>query len=255
MFNKGLLLILIVLALIVPARVVAQAPSADDESLLSAFLSYTDLRIRSVQQTLEILAATAEVRSGNWEDMKVLLQLWQQSDAKFAAWYALPDGKYYTADKGLMDVTLADRPYFPALMAGKNVVGDLVTSKSVSDPAAVIAVPIVKDGKLVGAVGASLLLRPLSEDVASGLRLPPDKSFFAWHPSGQIALHSEAKRVLDDPRNEGSESLTKAANEILATESGQVKYVLGGMQKNAVYRTSALTGWKFIISVGVPPAK
>ena len=80
------------------------APSDEESnSLVSAFKAYTDLRIRSVQQSLEILSATSEARSGNWSNVKGLLKGYQESDEGFIVWYLRPDGSYYTADKGLME--------------------------------------------------------------------------------------------------------------------------------------------------------
>ena len=120
MFKKSLLVCVMLLAVIVPTSAFAQSPVEDDaQSLLSAFMSYADLRIRTVQQSLEILAATAEAKSGKWESMRGLLELYEKADGKMAVWYVLPDGTYYTVDKGLMDVTLSDRSYFADLMAGR----------------------------------------------------------------------------------------------------------------------------------------
>ena len=51
-------------------------------------------------------------------------------------WYVRPDGVYFTADKGLMARKVNDRFYFPRLMEGEPVVGELVISRTTSRPAA-----------------------------------------------------------------------------------------------------------------------
>ncbi|MGE5276632.1 MAG: cache domain-containing protein [Acidobacteriota bacterium] len=228
---------------------------ADAQSLLSAFVSYTDLRIRSVQQCAEILASTTEARSGRWENMRGLLSDYQKTDDGLVVWFSRPDGSYYTVEKGLMDVRLSDRSYFPELVAGRKVVGALVVSKSTGQRSAVVAIPMTASGKIVGAIGASLFLDKLSEQVASTLALPPDASFFALAPDGLTALHRKADRHFLDPRELGSETLKKAANEMLSKTSGETTYEFDNVTKKAIYRTSPRTQWRFAIAFDAAPRK
>ena len=229
----------------------SEAPSAaerDAQSLSSAFMSYTDLRIRSVQQSLEILASTPEAQSGVWKNMKGLLSGYQKSDDGLIAWFVRPDGSYYTVDKGLMNVSLADRDYFPDLMADRKVTGSLVISKSTGRRSAVIAVPIKSRGKVIGAIGASVFLDVFAEHIASVLDLRTEATFFALAPNGLTTLHRKTERHFLDPRELGSETLKKAVNEILAADSGEVSYQFDNTTKTAVYKTSPLTHWKFVIT-------
>jgi len=218
------------------------APAEEDAtSLLTAFISYTDLRIRSVQRSLEILAATAEARSDNWSNMKDLLKGYQESDEGFIVWYVSPDGTYYTADKGLMDKSLKDRVYFTDLMAGKKITCALLISKATGQRSAIIAVPVEVDGKVGGAVGVSLFLDRLSEQVGAALDLRPGLAFFALAPNGLTTLHRKTDRHFLDPREQGSETLKRAATDMLAGTSGKTTYEFDNVTKNALYRTSALT--------------
>jgi len=243
------------LAFAQPAAETAHSPDKDAQSLLSAFASYTDLRIRSVQQSLEILASTTEGQSGKWEKMKGLLGGYQKSDGGLIVWFVRPDGTYYTVDKGLMDVRLSDRSYFPDLMAGKQITGALVVSKSTGQRSAVIAIPIMEGGKVAGAIGASLFLDQLAEQIGSILDLRADAAFFSLAPNGLTTLHRKTDRHFLDPRELGSESLKKAANEMLAGTSGEVTYEFDNTTKKALYRTSPLTGWKFVITFSEHGAK
>ena len=227
----------------------------DAQSRLSAFVSYTDLRIRSVQQSLEILASTAEAQSGRWENMRGLLNGYQKSDDGLVIWYSRPDGTYYTADKGLMDAKLSDRSYFPDLLAGRKVVGALVVSKSTGQRSAVVAIPMKASGRIVGAIGASLFLDKLSDQVASTLALPPDASFFTLAPDGLTVLHRKTDRHFLDPRELGSETLKKAANEMLSKTSGETTYEFDNVTKKAIYRTSPLTQWKFAFAFDAAPRR
>lgn len=228
---------------------VSQAYSeVDAQSLLSAFAAYTDLRMRSVQQNLETLASTNEARSADWEDMRPLLGAYQRSDGGLVSWFVRPDGTYFTPDKGLMDVTLSDRSYFPDLMSGRNVMGSLVVSKATGLRSAVIAIPMKKDGKVIGAIGASLFLDRLSEQVGAAFALRANASFFALAPNGLTTLNKRTDLHFLDPREVGSETLKKAADEMLSNSSGEVTYEFEKVTKRAIYRTSPLTQWKFAIT-------
>jgi hypothetical protein len=107
----------------------------------------------------------------------------------------------------------------------------------------------VKDGgKVVGAVGASLFLDVLADQIDSVLALRTETAFFALAPSGLTALHRKTDRHFLDPRELGSDSLKRAANEMLSTASGEVTYQFDEATKKAIFRTSPLTGWKFAIT-------
>jgi len=226
----------------------ASCSEKDAQSLLSAFISYTDLRIRSVQWSLEILASTKEAQSGNWRKIQDFLSGYQKSDQGFIVWYAHPDGSYYTVDKGLIDKNLSDRSYFPDLMAGSKITGALVVSKSTGQRSAIIAVPVEKGGKVVGAVGASLFLDKFAEQISSVLDLRPGISFFALAPNGLTTLHRKTDRHFLDPRELGSNTLKKAATEMLNGTSGKTTYIYDNVTKEAIYQTSSLTQWRFAIA-------
>ncbi|MCL5281232.1 MAG: hypothetical protein M1376_15130 [Planctomycetes bacterium] len=253
---KSLFLSVVLFVLVTPA--LASDPSSaekDTQSLLSAFMSYTDLRITSVQQSLEILASTAEVKSGKWESMKDLLGVYQKLDGKLVVWYVLPDGTYYTAEKGRMEVKLSDRSYFADLMAGRKVTASLVVSRSTGQRSAVTAIPIEEGGRVIGGIGVSLFLDRFAEDVSSVLSLRPSLSFFAMAPNGQTTLHPRADRHFLDPREQGSETLKTTVNEMLSQTAGRSTYFFDNLNKTAVYRTSPVTQWKFAIISSAPPQK
>ncbi len=220
------------------------------QQALSAFIAYTDLRIVSVERSLEILASSSEAKSGDWKRMKTLLGVSQRSDDGLALWYLRTDGSYYTAAKGLMKASLADRDYFPDLLAGRRITGALVVSKSTGQRSAVIAVPILRNGRVAGAIGASLFLDRLSEQIAAMLELTGDTTFFALAPNGLTTLHEKTERHFLDPRELGSQTLKAAANQMLAVDSGTVDYEFDNATKRAIYRTSPVTRWKFAISYG-----
>ena len=226
----------------------AHSPAEENaQSLLAAFASYTDLRLLSIRQSLGILASTTEAKSLKWKTMEPLLRGYQESDDGLIVWFVRPDGTYFTVDKGKVAKTLSDRSYFPPLMSGQIIDGELVVSKSTGKRSTVIAVPVMKGGKVVGAIGASVFLEKLADQVSTTLALPANISFFALAPSGLTALHKKTNREFLDPRDLGSPTLKKAANEMLTHQSGATSYMFDNVTKKAVYRSSPLTQWKFAI--------
>lgn len=255
MIKKYLFLFILFMAFVPGFSFAQSPPDRDEQSILSAFMAYTDLRIGSVQKSVEILASTNEARSGRWDKMKGLLGGYQKSEEGLIVWYARRDGTYYTVDKGLMDEKLSGRSYFPDLMVGHEIIGTLVVSKSTGQRSAVIAVPIKKGGRVIGAVGATLFLDRLAEQVSSVLALRENLTFYALAPNGLSTLHSKTDRHFLDPRELGSETLKNAANEMLSKDSGVVTYEFDNVTKTAIYRTSPLTHWKFVITSSAAPQK
>jgi hypothetical protein len=256
MLKKWIFQSVILSMFLIPANSFGQSSFVTDtQGLLSVFVSYTDLRIKSVQQSLEILASTSEVKSLDWKKMRDLFSGFQNSDKGLIVWFVLLDGEYYTVDRGLMKVKLSDRSYFPDIMAGRKVIGSLVVSKSTGRRSAVITVPVQVDGKVVGAVGATIFLDTLSDQIASALSLRKETTFFALAPNGLTALHNKKDRHLLDPRDLGSETLRKAANEMLSRTQGEVTYEYENVRKKAIFRTSGLTHWKFAIAFSDVPGK
>lgn len=254
MFKRYFLRVTALLIVIIPGLGFAETPighptvEAEAQSLLSAFVSYTDLRMTSVQQSLDILASTTEAKSAKWKNMKALLSGYQNSDGGLIVWFVRPDGTYYTVDKGLMDVKLSDRGYFANLMSGQKILGDVVISKSTGQRSAIIAVPMKVRGKVIGAIGASLFLDRLSDQVGAALALREDVSFFSLAPNGLTTLHKKADRHFLDPREQGSETLKQATNEILSNPAGETSYEFDHVSKKAIYRTSPVTHWNSAIT-------
>lgn len=232
----------------------AGARVADMRILLNAFTAVAEDHIAGTLRGMKILSESGEVRSGDWNAMKGTLAEFSRSEINAAAvWYARPDGHYYTVEKGLVDQSLSDRPYFPRLMAGTIVVGDLVISKSTGKRTAILAVPIWKNGKVSGALGLSLSSDKMSRMLQEKLALPSDMVFYALDTQGQSSLHKESNLLFTFPSDIGSKTLKDAVREMLSRQEGVVRYEFHG-EKIVVYKRSQLTGWVFAIGFVANPA-
>ncbi|MDA8434045.1 MAG: cache domain-containing protein [Nitrospiraceae bacterium] len=255
---KAAWIVVLFLAISVPApaaEVTSEVPHQSGVNteelrlLLNAFTALGEGQIEGVVRGLRLLAATAEVQSGKWEEMKGLLSEFGDSGIKAAAvWFALPDGSYYTAEKGPTGLNLKDRPYFPRLLAGKVVAGDLVVSKSTEKRTAVVAVPVRSGGKIVGALGVSLSIGEISRTLDRQMSLPKNMVFYALDPGGRTSLHRDVRLLFEYPSDMGSKSLSEKVREMLSKPEGIVYYDFRG-KKTVLYKKGPLTGWTFAVGV------
>jgi hypothetical protein len=197
-----------------------QADRMDTSVGVSALVALADSHISSYANALDALAMTQEVQSGNWDEMVGLLTKVEQYQVPGAMWFVLPDGSYYTVELGKTDQNISDRAYFPGLMAGNNVLGDLVVSKATGKKSLIAASPVMREGKVIGGIGASIFLDDLSNTLTKELSLPDDMVFYATTEAGNVTLDSDTQLIFEP-------------SPILA--------------KNVVYETSTLTGWRFAL--------
>lgn len=210
----------LVLVLAVSSCGGATGSSIDTLVGVSALSSLADSHITCYLNTMQAVAETQEVQSGDWEAMKPLLQGVALTDVTALVWYLLPDGSYYTVEQDKADGNLSDRAYFPGLMDGDTVAGDLVFSKATGRKSVIAAVPIVKDDVVVGALGASIFLDDLSDTLSSEIALPDDLVFYALGEDDEVAVHSDTA--------------------VITAENPE-------LPANVVQVASPLTGWRFAL--------
>jgi hypothetical protein len=195
---------------------------------VSALVALADSHIESYVNSLEALAITQEVQSGNWEEMRSLLNSTEQGQVSSIVWFVLPDGSYYTVEEGKTSKNLSDRAYFPSLKDGNEVLGYLIVSKATGQKSLAAAVPVMKDGVVIGGLGASIFLEDLSNTLSEELALSDDMVFYA--------INEEVKYAV----NETGEVVLHSNTELIFTENP-------ALPKDAVTKTSPLTGWHFVL--------
>lgn len=167
-------------ALLVLALAWAAPAVADEPNLLDSFNAtvrvrgLADHRLGDVSIMLLTLRETSDVKSLDWDTMLPVLATLQAHLPESLVWFALPDGSYYTIEGGLMEQSLADRDYFPRLLAGEEVLGDVVVGKSSGKRSVIIAEPVYHDGQVAGVLGVSLFLDRLIEQLEEDAQWPDD---------------------------------------------------------------------------------
>jgi hypothetical protein len=205
-------------------------------------------RLNRTLNSLKTLAATQEGMSGDWNRINPpLTRLRDDTPASAAAWFARPDGSYYTVQKGRIGQSLEDRSYFPTLMHGEDVIGSLVVSKSTGDRSIIVATPILSDGKVVGALGVSLSAARLAKRLDEEVQFPDDVVFYALDVHGRTALHKDTSLIFQFPSDIGDASLKSAVQNMLSEREGVVRYRFRGADRAVVFHRSETTRWTFAI--------
>ncbi|BBL72095.1 hypothetical protein [Methylogaea oryzae] len=218
------------------------AVTVDGKVALAALMALTESHLQKLSDDLQGLAAGG---TGRWPQTRERLAAVAGRNVAAAYWFAWPDGSYATLDAGRAEGNLADRPYWPKLMAGQAVMGDLVVSKSTGKNVAVVAVPVRRrDGGVAGAFGASVYLDRLSEQLKQEMGLDGGAVFYAVDGTPKGALHHDSQLIFTEPKKLGAE-LGPAFDDMLSREEGVETYSFHGQARTVLFRKSAKIGWWF----------
>jgi hypothetical protein len=217
--------------------------TVDGRIALGSLMSLSDGHLQKLSDSLQTLAATPEARSGDWGQIQGPLGALVPSNIPALLWFALPDGSYWSVQEGKAAGSLSDRTYFPRVLAGKKVMGDLVVSKATGKCAAIVAVPVFRpDGSIAGALGGSVYLDQLSALIRQEMDLVGSVVFFSFDAEPLVALNWDPTLIFLDPMTLGDE-IKNAFLEMLSKEQGVVSYTFRDQQRTLLYRKSPVTGW------------
>lgn len=243
-----------VFAGLAPIALCAEEPSKhfgpDAHAALGAYRGMVEEHTEGILRDLRIIVDTTEAKSAKEREYKpLLMRLTDNLTTDATSWYVLPDGSYFATElSGMSEQNLKDRHYFPTLLSGKEVFGDLVISKSTGHRSVIIAVPVIVNGKTVGGVGVSLRVRLLSKLVDEHMNLPSDSYFYALERDTRIVLHRKAERMFQTPSDVGDEALGEEFKRVLKDDRGAFEYTLHGNKMAAIFECSSPLKWCFFIA-------
>ena len=219
----------------------ALAQSSAEETL-NATVRIVEEWLEGLKSTMHTLGLTEEIQSidrGRYTPLLVSLK--KEAGGLFElVFFVDPSGKAMTDGGEIYD--LNDRDYFREVIhKGKPyAVSNAVVSKQSNNPVFTVVVQ-TKDpkGKVIGAVGATVTLKALSEKVSS-IRLGKEGYTFLTDGTGLIIAHPEAKFVMDlnllESAKVGYKGLEEVGRELLSGKSGLRKMTKpSGSKEIALY--------------------
>lgn len=239
---RSLLLVFSLLGFAWAAEPADSPPSVGPEVALNAAARYVDSIFANALASLELIASTPEAKSRDWNGIRRYLKQ-VEAGLPGAYFFILPDGNYYSVALDFTNLSLSDRTYFKSLLAGNTVRGFPIYSRSSGKRSALMAVPIVKDNQVIGALGASIFLDELHARLNRDFALPPDYLWYVLNADGLTMLHTNGDFIFMDALTQGSQSLREAATEALKSASGKMQYDLGGVRHARYLKLPSLDWW------------
>jgi hypothetical protein len=243
---KSLLITFMLVSAVWAAKPEDSPLTAGPETTLNAAAHYVDSIFVNTLTSLELIAATPEAKSGDWNGIKQYLKQLEAS-LPGAYFFVLPNGNYYSVALDYTNLNLSDRAYFKSLFAGNQVKGFPIYTRSSGKESALMAAPIVVDDKVIGALGASIFLDDLHARLNRDFALPPGYTWYVLNSDGNTMLHKDGDYIFMNALTQGSKSLKEAVTEALKSESGAMKYELGGV-RHAHYRKLPSMDWWMVLA-------
>jgi hypothetical protein len=217
--------------------------------VLHSLVSISDAHMQKLADALKILANTDALRSGKWDLIHDPLEELARMNVPAVYWFAHPDGSYWTLDHGMAKAKLSDREYFPYLMAGQAVMGQLVVSHSTNRNTAIVAAPVYgKKNAIIGAVGCSVHLDSLSALIRKEMGGLQEKLFFfSFDAKPLVALHADPSIIFIEPMKQEDPGLKEAFTIMLAGNEGVVHYIFRDVQRTVLYCKSPVTNWWYAL--------
>jgi hypothetical protein len=222
--------------------------AADPKTTLSVATNYLDTVVVNTLASLELIAATPEAKSGDWNGIKLHLK---QLESSLPGVYSfiLPNGNYYTLAQDHTNLNLSDRDYFKPLFSGNQVKGFPIYSRSTGKKSVLVAVPIVIDNRVIGALGTSIFLDELHAKLNRDFVLPQNYTWYVLNAEGNTLLHKDSDFIFMNPLMQGSISLREAVSKALKSKSGTMQYKLGRIRHAHYRKLQNIDWWMFLAKI------
>ncbi len=149
-----------------------------------------------------------------------------------------------TRDDSVGRDNLAERDYFRNGMRGETTITDAFMSKISNAPVFVLAIPIRKDGKVLGVLSAPVDLAVLSARLVDPVKVGKNGYAFLVARSGKLAAHPKKDLLLKLDLKEFD-----WGKKLIAQRSGTLEYDYEGQHKAAAFTLNETTGWIIAVSV------
>jgi Methyl-accepting chemotaxis protein len=212
----------------------------------------TESRMETLMTTLDVISKKQEIVNMGWNiNQGVIMEELKKTNFIDLA-YVLPTGYAYFTDGTIR--LMSDRIYVKNALKGKAGMSDVIISRVTRKPEIELCVPIMKDGKPVGAILARKeadTLEKIIQDRGYG-----KKGYaFMINKDGRYIAYPDTEKVIkllnpikEADRNKSYASLSKALKTMLVRKSGVINYNMDSTGYLAGYAPIAGTDWVFVIT-------
>ncbi len=209
-------------------------------------------KLDALRIELESIADRPEVKSMVWTDMQDFLarQFVRDSSMYSLLFVVMPDGKYYVAGRGLVEgKNLSERVYVRSIFDEKAsfAMTSPDVSKSTGEMKYTLAVPVLKNGDVIGCLAANISLSTLS-NIVKEHKIGENGQSFITDENANVIAHNDASLVMNFSFN------SKEANELY----GGIAPFAYAMTKSFEYSgvtKNTRTGKEFIVCMPIKGTK
>ena len=208
-------------------------------------------RMDTLVSVLDLIAQKKEIRNMGWEvDINTLIEELEKTDY-IDIGFVLPNGYTYYTDGTVR--LMSDRSYVAAALGGQTAISDVVISRVTRKPEIEVAVPVTKDGEVVGALVGRKEADTLG-DIILDMKYMKNGYAFMINADGTMIANPDTQLVLQkfNPIKAAKEkpevtSLAEAVQKILSNKTGATAYQMDGNNYYAGFAPIGSTGWSFVI--------
>ncbi len=212
----------------------------------------TESRIETLMTSLEMIAKKKEIIDMGLEvNLEELKEELKKTDFIDIA-YILPNSYAYYSQGSV--TLLSDRSYVKDALKGKSAMSDVIFSRVSRKPEIELCVPVIKDGKTIGA-----LLARKEADTLEGIikdRGYGEKGYaFMINGEGRYIAYPDTEKVIklfnpikEAEKNNSYISIAKAIQTMIKENKGMIGYKEGKESYFAGYAPIKGTDWVFAIS-------
>lgn len=230
-----------------------RAESEHSLELLSAeSAKLVESRMEAVISTLSMISMKKEIIAMGWEvNVNTLKEELIKTDFLDIG-FVLPNGYTYYTDGTVR--LMSDRTYVEAALKGDSEISDVILSRVTRKPEIEVAVPVLKDKEVVGALIGRMEADSLS-NITKDIGYGEQGYSFMINKEGTIIAHPNADEVVKrfNPIKKGKEdpaltSLANAYQKILDKQNGVVRYETQEDKLISAFTPIEGTDWIFIIT-------
>lgn len=212
----------------------------------------TESRMEALISTLNIIAMKKEIKNMGWDvDISVMKEELEKTDFLDIG-FTLPNGYTYYTDGTVR--LMSDRAYVKEALAGNTEISDVIISRVTRKPEIEVAVPVISDGELVGALVGRKSADSLSQ-ITKDIGYGENGYAFMMNGLGTIIAHPDTEQVIKryNPIEESEDNpdlkiLAEAYQRIIEEKAGVLSFEYEDSILYAGYAPIEGTEWSFVIT-------